>query len=488
MTRFVPCRHPQPIRGYAATVLATAVLVAGCAVGPDYRYPTATVVAPFTPVETVSTSPPVTEWWREFHDDDLTWLVDTALHDSPDLAGAEALVRRARAAAVVAGAAHFPAANATARVSDDKLSRNGENLALIPVTPRTTEFTDYRVGVDASWELDLAGRTRREVEAAIARFGSAEETRNDARLVLASEVAGSYIDLRVAEGRLGVAQDRSGAAAEGLRLMGLARAAGVVGDDEVHRAEVDLANAQAVAAPLQASVESSLLSLAALTGMQSREIRVRVAGHGSVPVPPSAVPVGLSSEVLKRRPDVRRAERELAAATAEVGSAVAAQFPRLSLIADAGLDSVHFGDLGSAASRYWNVAPQLAVPLFSGGRLRGQVKQAEAARDAALATYRGRVARALADAETSIIRYAAAHSRLAAAEQAAAALSGSVGSVERRLGAGESSKMDVLAAERAADDARDLRLSAAGDLARAYATLNRSLGGGWQVSQAAVTR
>jgi NodT family efflux transporter outer membrane factor (OMF) lipoprotein len=416
------------------------------------------------------------------------WLVETALRDNPDLLSAEALVRRARAVTGVVAATRLPAVNAAARVSDDKLSRNGENLALIPITPPTTEFTDYRVGVDASWEIDLAGRSRRDLEAAVARFGSAEETRHDARLVVASEVATSYVDLRVAEGRLAIAAHRSAAAEEARRLVELARSAGVLGDDEVHRAEVDLANASAMTAPLRASTESSLFALAALTGLPTDDIRRRLSVHGSVPRPSGSVPVGLSSEVLKRRPDVRRAERELAASTADVGSAVAAQFPRLSLIADGGLDSIHFGNLGSAASRYWNIAPQLSLPLFTGGRLRSQVKQAEAAREAALAAYRGQVLRALADAESSIVRYAAARARATAAEQAATALSGNVETVELRRAAGESSKIDVLAATRSVDDAQDQRVAAAGDVARAYVALNRSLGGGWQVAPAVATR
>jgi NodT family efflux transporter outer membrane factor (OMF) lipoprotein len=475
-------RSPGCLRGATVTAFfVAAVFGAGCAVGPDYRAPTPATAEPFAAVADVSAEPPIGEWWHEFQDPDLNGLVEVALRDNPDLANAEALVRRARAAAVVAGASHLPTMNAGVRVSEDKLSRNGENLALIPVTPRTTEFTDYRVGLDASWEIDLAGRSRRDLEAAVARFGSAQETRNDARVVVASEVALSYIDFRVAERRLAIAQDRFAAATECRRLLELARTAGVVGDDEVHRAEADVANAMSAAAPLQASVASSLVGLTALTGLRTDEIRVRVAGQSTVPLAPAAVPVGLSSDVLKRRPDVRRAERDLAASTAEVGSAVAAQFPRLSLMADGGLDSVRFGDLGAAASRYWNIAPQLSLPLFSGGRLRGQVKQAEAARDGALAVYRGRVLRALADAESSVLRYSAARSRGAAAESAAVALEASIATVERREGAGESSRIDVLVARRTADDARDQQVAAAGEVARTYVALNRSLGGGWQV-------
>ena len=484
-----PALSRSSLRWWLALMLVSVVFgLAGCAAGPDYRGPDTMPVAAFTSRAGIATDAPVEQWWRQFADQELDHLVDTSLRDNPDLAAAEALVRRARAAASVAGAARLPSVNVAGRVSDDKLSRNGESLALIPISPRTTQFTDYRLGIDASWEIDLAGRTRRDVEAAVARLGSAQETRNDARLIVASEVAASYVDARVSEARLAVARDRRAASAEIRRLVELQRKAGIVGDDDFHRAQADAAVADSSVPPLESSLEASVFGLAALTGIPADEIRLRLVGHPGIPQAPRSVPVGLSSEVLKRRPDVRRAERELAAATADVGSAVAAQFPRFSLVADAGLDSVRSGELASAASRYWNVAPQLSVPLFAGGRLRGQVKAAEAARDAAVASYRGSVARALSDVESSFVRYAAARARSEAADTAAVALDATVENVERRRTAGDASSVDVLVAKRASDDTREQQIIAVGDASRSYIAVNRALGGGWQSGQASAGR
>jgi outer membrane protein TolC len=161
--------------------LLTAALAGGCAVGPDYQGPPALPAAGggFPVPAGVGGGMPADRWWEELKDPELARLVAKALIDNPDLATAEARVQQARAAARVAGAAFYPSATAAADVSRDKLSRNGENLALIPFAPPTTEFTDYKVGVDASWEIDLAGKTRREVEAAVARLGSSEATRDD---------------------------------------------------------------------------------------------------------------------------------------------------------------------------------------------------------------------------------------------------------------------------------------------------------------------
>ena len=460
-----------------------AIAVAGCAAGPDYHRPD---IRPLTTDSYAAAGSDLTSaaaqdrWWTLLQDPVLDELVELALRQNPDLAGAEAMVRRAREGVRLAHASLLPAVNAAARVSDDKLSRNGENLALIPFTPKTTEFTDYRVGFDASWELDLAGRTRREAEAAVARFGSAAETRNDARVVVAAEVAGAYIDFCLAFQRLAVARSRLSSIGEILRLVDLQRMAGVAGDEERNRVDADRQGAAAAVAALEAMADASTFSLAALTAETPEQLRTRLVLARGVPATPAVVPVGLPSDLLRRRPDVRRAERELAAATADVASAVAAQFPRLSLIGDFGLDSVRLGDLTGAASRYWNLAPQLAIPLFAGGRLRSQVRAAEATSDAALASYRATVIRAVADAESCIVRYAAARSRTGLLSSAAAALQANAGFERVRYQAGDLSMIEVLTAERTSEDAAEQRLIAAADLGRSYVALNKALGGGWQ--------
>jgi NodT family efflux transporter outer membrane factor (OMF) lipoprotein len=227
-------------------------------------------------------------------------------------------------------------------------------------------------------------------------------------------------------------------------------------------------------------VQSATFALAALTGEPLESLAPRLATPGAIPAVPSTTPVGLPSELLRRRPDVRHAERELAAATADVGSAVAAQFPRLTLIGDFGWDSVNTGTLTSAASRYWNYGPQLTVPLFEGGRLRGQVEAAQAARDAALASYRASVLRAFSDTESSIVRYAAERRRESELDAAAASRDASLALERQRYEAGDASKIDVLAAERLANQAADQRAASAGQLAQDYIALGKALGGGWQ--------
>jgi len=456
---------------------------AGCAVGPTYRAPSAPSVTPEAFAATSASlpaTPPPDRWWTAMGDAELTDLVEHALADNPDLAAAEARVREARALARATGASLWPKIDAAGDVSRDKLSRNGENLALIPFTPPTTEFTDYRVGLDLSWEIDLAGGTRRQMEAATARFGSQTETRNDARVVVAAEVASAYIDERTATHRAALARRSVEILSETARLVRLEYQAGLASQSDLERAESDELASSALPASWDAADAVARAQLAALTGESPAALAAQLGAAGDLPAVPDVIPVGLPSDLLRRRPDIRLAERELAAATADVGSAVAAQFPQLSLTGDGGFDSVRSGDLVRAASRFFNLAPQLSVPLFNAGRLRREVEAAEAARDAALASYRSTVLRAFADAEGAVVQLASGRKNAAGLAASATTLDAAFRLERLRFEAGDISAVELLAAEQAANRAADRGLDAAGAAGRAFVALNKALGGGWQ--------
>jgi outer membrane protein, multidrug efflux system len=481
-------KHPILVR--AVGVLLAATLAGGCAVGPDYKGPPALPSAGGSlPVAVgVVSGTPADRWWEELNDPELARLIAKALTDNPDLASAEARVQQSRAAARVAGAAFYPAVTLAADVSRDKLSRNGENLALIPFTPPSTQFTDYKVGVDASWEIDLAGKTRREVQAAVARLGSSEATRDDARAVIAAAVADAYIDYRDSTLRLKPARDAAAAARETARLVGLQQQAGVASASDSARAEADAGAAAGAVPPLESAQQSALYQLASLLDTPVGELRTELASEAPLPAPPAAAPAGLPADILRRRPDILRAERELAAATADVGSAVADQYPHLTLIGDAGWDSVHPGTLTSAASRYWNLEPQLTLPLLAGGRLHAAVEASEAARSAALESYRSTVLKALADAESAIVRYASEQQRSTTLATASERLESAAGLERQRFAVGDGSQIDALNAQRAADQALDALLVSRALLVEDYVALAKSLGSGWQVADASAAR
>ena len=478
------CSSQPPISPRAVlTGIMAAALLGACAIGPRYAPPDAKALSPTSLTSadpTVSATPPPSHWWTALADPMLDALVERAVAGNQDLAAAEARVQQARALARVAGADYYPQAALDGRVGRDKLSRNGENLALIPFNPPTTQFSDFRLGVDASWEIDLAGKTRRAVEAAVARFESVEESRNDARIVLAAAIADAYVDFRGSAERLGIAERTLAIQEETLRLVTLERDAGLASDTDRREALAVRQQTAAGIAPLAAARQNALFELAALTETDATALGTELAAEVPVPAVPPSTAVGLPSTLLLRRPDVRRAERELAAATADVGGALAAQYPRLSLVGDLGFDAVHAGQFANAASRYWNFGPQLALPLFQGGRLRGNIQAAEAARDAALASYRSAVLQAFADAESSIVRFASERQRESGLADALVTCEATRALEQRRYEAGDSSMIEVLAAQRARDMAADQDAVSRAQLARYYIALGKALGGGWQ--------
>lgn len=478
----------------AAAAAALSLLAAGCTVGPRYTAPDPAALSPRVfagdggrpgagdagASDALAATAAADRWWESLGDATLDELVQSALRDAPDLAAAESRVQQARSEARIAGAAFYPVVNGDGQIDRDRLSRHGENLSLIPFSPSTTEFTDYRIGVDASWEIDLFGRTRREVEAAAARLESSQESLNDARAVVAAEVASAYVDMRAAEKRLALAHRTRDTLDETLRLIGLQERAGLASESARRLAEADASDAAAAIPSLESARRTALFELASLTALTDDELSARLGADGRIPSIAEPIPIGLPLDVLRRRPDVRRAERELAAATADVGSAVAARFPRVSLVGDFGFDSVKPGDLTNAASRYWDLGPQLSVPLFAGGKLRANEEAAGHARDAAQADYRATVLKAIADAESAIVRYTAERRRDEHLNEALAALNSAFALERRRFTAGDASRIEVLAAERAALGAADLEASSRALMVRNYIALGKALGGGWQ--------
>ena len=463
-----------------ALAMALATALGGCAAGPVYR-PPAFEPAPqyLAQAPAFTAAAPAERWWTVFGDPLLEELVAAALADSPDLLAAEARVRGARALRSVAGADALPQLEARSDVSRDQLSRNGENFANLPFPNPKTEFTDYRLGFDASWELDLAGRTRRALEAAAARVDSAVASRDDARVVLAAEVVSSYASYRVGQQRVALANETLAAYTETARLVDLQRQAGLASELQKQRAAAERLSAEAIVPALEAETGVALYRVAALIGQQPAALAARLAAVTPVPAPPDSVPIGLPSDLLRRRPDIRRAERELAAATADIGVAVAEQYPRFSLTGDVGLDSIRRGDLTDAASRFWNLGPQLTVPLLAGGRLRAQVSAREAARDVALQAYRAAVLKALADTESALIRYSHEHSRAVSLAASHAALDHMLALARQRYGAGETALTDVLDVQRESNQLADQQAQSAGQAALNFAALHKALGGGW---------
>ncbi len=462
-------------------------LLEGCTVGPNYQPPKPEVMLPQhfseqSSPQLISTEP--LHWWNAFHDSVLDELVDVALLHSPDIESAAANIRQARANLGGVASQQLPQLNANGRVGHDQLSQNSENFANIPFPNLITGFNDYRAGFDASWEIDFFGHTTRSIEAAKARLGSVEQQRADIALRVAAETSRDVLDYRFWQLRYENATAIAEHNRELLRLTRLQQQAGVASASAVSQAEVNLQNANAQLPSLLAAEQTALVSLVPLTGLPKDKLLSILSMPPSHPALPEIAPVGLSSVLLQRRPDLRIAERQLAAATADIGVAVADQYPRFSLVGNGGWDSIHPGTLGEKASQFWSLGPQFSLPLLSGNRLDAQVKSAEAARDAALASYRKAVLLALADVESGLIRCQGDRDRLQKLQLARSAQDDQLKFARQRYQVGETPKIDLLDVDIQMASINEQQLAAEQALGSDLVALFKALGGSVEFGQA----
>ena len=477
-----------PLRIVVAAVCQS-LMLAGCVVGPNYQAPKPEQLMP-QHVDASTALPAIPEsqrWWTAFHDPALDELVNVALQHSPDLESADAHIRQARASLRQTAAQQLPQLNADGRVGHDQLSLASENFANIPFANPQSGFNDYRAGFDASWEIDLFGHTARSIEAARARLGSVEEQRADASLRIAAEIARNVLDYRYWRLRYDNAAAIQENHRELLHLAELQQRAGMAANSDVELAQANLHAARANLPQLHAAQQAALAALGPLTGLPQADIAALFAAPAAHPIPPAIAAASLPSELLLRRPDLRIAERQLAAASADIGVAVADQYPRFNLVGSGGWDSIHAGNLGENASRYWSFGPQFSLPLFSGGRLDAQVKAAQAARDAALADYRKAVLQALADVETQLVRCQGDRERWQKLQASQAAQVGQLAYARQRYRLGETAKVELLQANLLVANVNDAQLAAeqaySEDLVALFKALGGSVGSGQASAQ-----
>jgi NodT family efflux transporter outer membrane factor (OMF) lipoprotein len=462
-------------RSLAAIIL---LVLSGCTVGPDYRR-SETAVAE-TWLEPAAPGAVDTEWWRRFGDPQLASLVERAIASSPDLREAEARLAEARANHDAARGGRLPQVRATGSATENVLSKNGQlPVASIPGFDR--EFSLFDLGFDASWELDFWGSNRRRVEATEARVDAARWGRRDALVSLVAELARNYVELRGAQADLAVARERVAILAQLAELTRLRFEAGEASRIEAEQARSQRAAAAVARDALAAEASAAAYRIAVLVGDPPEEVVPSLRENAPIPKPPQTIVSGVRSELLKRRPDVRRAERELAAATAEIGVATADLFPRFSLMGNLGLQARSPGDLLSEASGRLMAGPSFSWPIFSGGRIRAQIRATDARAEAAVARYDKAVLAALAESESAANRFANASS---AAVQASASLERELAAhrlAELRVERGEDDRLALMRARLRLLEAQTRERDAAKALSTAAIALYKSLGGGWAV-------
>ena len=434
-------------------------------------------------------------WWQYFSDPALTALITQGLSHNLELDSANAMIRQAREQVTSIAGTNLPQLNTTTRISRDQLSHHNEGLANLPPSdsnPKTL-FTDYRAGFDASWELDIAGHTARSHEAANARLESSQQQRRAVELRIAAEIAGNVIEYRALQLHLRNATFSLATSQQLYELFILQQQAGLLSSSELIPSRNAVFTARGALAPLRAAISSTVAALTVLTDLPREQVEHQLeypleyqAEHQTasavatkIPMGPDRFPLGLPSELLQRRPDLRLAESQLAAASAEIGMAIADQYPRLSLTGNIGLETITPGNLTQQASRFWSFGPQLSLPLVSGGRLQAQIRIREAARDAAIANYRQAVLMALADTETALIRYQQEQWRLEQLRQSVATQQQQVDFAMQRFTLGDSSMTAVLEARLQLAQLMDQQQSAEQTVAINLLALFKALGGGF---------
>lgn len=448
-------------------ILISSVVLSGCAVGPNYSVPPAELEKSFK--NAGFTAPPSEgSWWKIFGDSELNRLIDQAESGGPTARAALARYDRARASLGLSRADAFPAITGDAYAIRKADSGNSNFSSGI--------YNDYRAALNLSWEIDLWGRVRRSVGAAVADAESAQYEYQAALLSLRAEVARAYLSLRYADAEIALLEKTEKLRAEARRLMEARFKAGASSRIDHERSITEHEAVKAELEELRAKRSRYENAIAALIGRSASGFRV--SARSSMPKVPSA-PGGVPSDLLRRRPDIAAAERKLAAASERIGLAVASYLPRVTLTGSAGLRSLRTSDLFNSGSKLWTLGPEIDVPVFQGGRAFGDKNRAEAAYREALENYREELVEAIRETEDSMGDARRLASASASRKRGSASAETAASLVRKRVKAGNTDYFELVESERIALQEQRAALNV--ELNRALATtrLIQSLGGGW---------
>ncbi len=489
------CRRLSP--------LMLMLLLAGCAVGPDYQQP-----APNTPthwndpgdggVKSQTASTAINpRWWKTFGDPQLDSLIERAIAGNLSLQQTVLRIAGAREQINQAGGAFFPAVNGNLQATRQQLGLEGELKShgvydqLDDVDPElrgalgplTQPINLYQGSFDAQWELDLWGKVRRQVEAADAQQQAAIEQRNDALVSLEAEVARGWLQLRGAQSSIATLNTQIESAEQTLELTDSRQRGGLSPQMDVENARAQLGNLEAQLPQYEAQARQAMNGLAILLGKPPGALDGELQASKPLPALPEIVPTGIPSTLARRRPDVREAEANLHAATAQIGVSVAQLFPSVSLSGQFGLRNSEASWLTDWSSHFYSVGPQVSIPIFQGGRLVSSVKVARAQQGAAVLEYRQTVLTALGDVENALVSYRTDQKREAGLSKTIDALQNAFDLASSSYRQGIATFIDVLDAQRQLAQAQQQRDQARVQSALDLVALYKALGGGWEPYQ-----
>jgi NodT family efflux transporter outer membrane factor (OMF) lipoprotein len=393
-------------------------------------------------------------------------------------------VREARAQYSGAFADLWPTVDGGGGYSRVRAPEHAPVLGTLHLPPGSSYEDDLHVGgFDASWEIDVFGGKRRAVEAAKAQLSGAEFGQRDVLVTLLGEVARNYVELRGYQKRLAIANQNIEAQEKSLAITQNRLTNGLATDLDVQQALTVLSTTRAAVPTLESLVQTTTHRLEVLLGQQPGTLQTELAEATPIPAQPPQVPVGLASELLLRRPDVSRAERQLAAATANIGVAKADLFPKFYLTGLSGLESASADDWFTSGSRFWSVGPTVQWRIFDAGRIRANIKVKNAQQEQALAAYEQTVLTAFEEVENNLVLYAKEQVRRRSLQDAVNASQKSLDTANRLYASGLTDFIHVLDAERSLYSAQDGLAQSDRTVSANLIALYKSLGGGWGIGE-----
>ena len=463
--------------------IIVASVFCGCAiVGKDYRPPSPATPASWT--EKVTGLSPggsleLARWWTVFGDPVLNSLIEQAAQANLDLRLAEGRVLEVRAQRGIPATDLWPSLGVGGMYWHGR-----DNLPPAPAEGIVGSL--YDAGFDAAWELDLFGGRRRAVEAADADLGAVREDRRAVLVTLFAEVARNYVELRGLQRQIGVARDAIATQAESLQVVRARLDAGLASEFDVTRAEAQMATVEAVVPSLEAALQRTMHHLAVLLGREPAALADFFDSAAPIPVPPPQIRVGLPADLLLRRPDVRRAERDLAAATARIGVAETDLYPRVFVAGSIGAQNWEFKDLSDWSSRVWSYALTLRWPIFDAGKVRSLVSVQNARQGQALTRYEKALLAAREEVENALVSYGKEEVRRRSLAAAASADTQALDTARALYGTGLTEYLQVLDAQRALYAVRTQLVQSETAAASNLVALYKALGGGWENDAALV--
>jgi NodT family efflux transporter outer membrane factor (OMF) lipoprotein len=488
--------------------LALPLLLAGtlglgaCATGPDYRPPeiARAAQAPFREAAATGVDPAApasSTWWRLYADPTLSRLIEDAFRYNTDIRVAAANLRRARAQLSEAGAGRLPATTLSASYARQRVGAGPAGLMAGGIgapggggsAGAASGHHDagfYQAGFDASYELDVFGKVSRSIEAARGDAQAAQAALDGARISIAAQVAQSYADACGAAMQADVARETASLEGETRDLTQRLLAAGRGTQRDVDQADILVQQANAQVPGFEAERRAQLYALATLTGRPPAEIDAAAAACRSVPKVKTPIPIGDGAALLARRPDVRAAERKLAADTARIGVATSALFPSITLLGSVSLGAPKIGHLGKSSSFGYALGPLISWSFPNVSVARARIRQARAGSEASLAAFQGTILTALREAEQALARYAAALEQNAALARAAESARNAAEQTRQRFDSGRDDFLDLLVAEQDRAAARQALAQSDTNVADLQVSLFKALGGGWENAPAPV--